>query len=308
MARIFRKLREDLMGEAKARKYLLYAVGEVVLVIVGILIALQVNNWNQERIEQQQVRRYAHALISDLESDIKMVEPIVRMIHVSLRNMDALDSYTRGRPLDHYDNLDLYQLTAIVGYRAYEWHRTTFEQMKNAGVLEKFRNFDLVTTITAYDSLTHHLDMDYMDDMREVREADALADEVVDSGYPTNPQFQQLMQQMSRGSLEFPSAKLHEIYADTRLQLLTDDIRKIRVMSNKYQHEPAEAGVSGVVASRTSLAVGRTRRSLPASRRRLGVPGRSRATDRRRSRRVPCRSRMRRPRRRRWSGSQQSGE
>jgi len=75
-----------------------------------------------------------------------------------------------------------------------------------------------------------------MDDMREIREADALADEVVDSGYPINPQFQQLMQQMSRGSFEFPSARLHEIYADTRLQLLTDDIRKIRVMSNKYQH------------------------------------------------------------------------
>ena len=235
MARIFRRLRAGLLHEARSREYLLYAAGELVLVIVGILIALQVNNWNQERIEQQQVRRYAHALASDLESDIKMVEPIVRMIDMSLRNMDALDSYTRGRPLEQFDNLDLYQLTAIVGYRAYEWHRTTFEQMKNAGVLEQFRNFDLVTKITAYDSLTHHLDVDYMDDMRRVREAGALADEVVDSGYPANPQFQQLLQQMSRGSFEFPSARLHQVYADTRLQLLTDDVRKIRVMSNKYQ-------------------------------------------------------------------------
>ena len=134
------------MHESRARKYLLYATGEILLVIVGILIALQVNNWNQERLEQQRIRRYAHALISDLQADIKMVEPIVRMINASLRNMSQLDEYTRGRRRDQYDNLDLWQLTSDVGYRAYEWHRATCEQ---------------------------------------VREAEALADEVVDRGYPT---------------------------------------------------------------------------------------------------------------------------
>jgi hypothetical protein len=234
MVRSFRKLRGALVHEGKARKYLLYALGEVLLVIVGILIALQANNWNQERIEQQQVRRYAHALISDLERDIRMTEPIVQMINMSLRNIEALDSYTRDRALDQYDNLDLYQLT-FIGYRAYEWHRATVEQMKNAGVLDKVKNFDLVTKITAYESLTHHLDQDYMDDIGQIREADALTDEVVNFGYPINPQFQELMQQMFRGSFEFPSAKLHEIYADARLPLLTDDIKKIRTMSNKYQ-------------------------------------------------------------------------
>jgi hypothetical protein len=235
MARIFRKLRGGLLHEGRARNYLLYAVGELLLVIAGILIALQLNNWNQERLEQQQVERYAHALIGDLERDIKMTEPIVRMINNSLHNMNALDAYTRGRPLDQYDNLDLYQLTSMIGYRAYEWHRVTVEQMKNAGVLEDIKNFALVTKITAYDSLTHHLDQDYMSDIGQVREADALADEVVDSGYPITPQVMEFMRQTFRGSFEFPNARLHEIYADTRLQLLTDDVRKIRVMSNKYQ-------------------------------------------------------------------------
>jgi hypothetical protein len=235
MARIFRRLRARLLHEARAREYLLYAAGELVLVIVGILIALQVNNWNQQRIEQRQVMRYAHALISDLESDIRMTEPIVRMINNSLSNMKALDSYSRGRSLDQFDNLDLYQLTSLVGYRAYEWHRATFEQMKNAGVLEDMKDFDLARKITAYDSLTHHLDQDYVYDMARVREAESLADEVVDAGYPSNPQAEELMQQMFRGSFEFPSARFHEVYAGTRLQLLTDDIRKIRVMSNKYQ-------------------------------------------------------------------------
>lgn len=223
------------MQEARARNYLLYAAGEILLVIIGILIALRVNNWNQDRIEQQQVRRYAHALISDLQADIKMVNPIVQMIENSLRKVSALDAYTRGRRLDQIDNLDLWQLTSGIGYRAYEWHRTTFEQMKSAGALEQMKNFELVRKLTAYDALTHHLDQDYLDDSERAREADALAHEVVDSGYPLNPQFLDWMQQAFRGPFEFPSARLHEIYADTRLPLLIDDVRKVRVMSNKYQ-------------------------------------------------------------------------
>jgi hypothetical protein len=235
MVRIFRKLRADVMHEARVRNYLLYAAGEILLVIIGILIALQVNNWNQGRLEQQRVRRYAHALIADLQADIKMVEPIIRMINASLRDINELDAYTRGRRLEQYDNLDLWQLTSNVGYRAYEWHRATFEQMKSAGTLEDIRNFDLVRKITAYYSLTHHLDQDYAYDNERIGEAEALTDEVVDSGYPTSAAVEDLMQQMYRGSFEFPSARLHEIYADRRLQLLTDDARKIRVMSNRYQ-------------------------------------------------------------------------
>jgi len=235
MIRIFRQLRRDLVHEGKARNYLLYALGEILLVIVGILIALQVNNWNEERLEQRQVRRYAHALINDLERDIEMVAPIMRMIDVSLKNIRELDSYTRGKDLHQLDNLDLYQLTLFIGYRAYEWHRGALEQMSNAGTLQQMRNFDLANKITAYEALTHHLDMDYADDRERIQDAQRLADQVVDSGYPMNPQFEAFVRKSLRESFEFPSPELHAIYADTRLQILTDDVKQVRVMSNKFQ-------------------------------------------------------------------------
>lgn len=47
MLRFFRQLRKSLIEKKKVRTYLLYASGEILLVVIGILIALQVNNWNE---------------------------------------------------------------------------------------------------------------------------------------------------------------------------------------------------------------------------------------------------------------------
>ena len=50
MIKLFRKIRQGLLTENKFGKYVLYAIGEIVLVVIGILIALQVNNWNENRL------------------------------------------------------------------------------------------------------------------------------------------------------------------------------------------------------------------------------------------------------------------
>ncbi|MGB5318748.1 DUF6090 family protein [Eudoraea sp.] len=51
MIKFFRRIRQQLLKENNLSKYLLYAIGEIVLVVIGILIALQINNWNQENKE-----------------------------------------------------------------------------------------------------------------------------------------------------------------------------------------------------------------------------------------------------------------
>ncbi len=71
MFKFFRQLRQSYIFENKNSKYLKYAIGEIVLVVIGILIALQVNNWNEERIKQKAVKtaliQIQNELLGDLE-------------------------------------------------------------------------------------------------------------------------------------------------------------------------------------------------------------------------------------------------
>ena len=222
------------MLEPKSRKYLLYTFGEVFLVIVGILIALQVDNWNEGRIEQIQIKEYEQALVIDLERDIAMVEPITRQMQRTLDVIDILGTYTRGKSLVQINNLDLYYLVSFAGYRPYEWNRAAVEQLKSSGALRNIKNVNLVVKITAYDSLTHHLDDDYTMDHELWLEAMKLADEVVDSNYPFDEQAMVVMVELSRKPIAVPVASLREFYKDTDLRLLTDDMNKVRIMVNKF--------------------------------------------------------------------------
>jgi hypothetical protein len=69
MIKFFRKIRQKLLSDNKFSKYLIYAVGEIVLVVIGILIALQINNWNEKRKSREAVKIAIEGLIADLKKD-----------------------------------------------------------------------------------------------------------------------------------------------------------------------------------------------------------------------------------------------
>jgi hypothetical protein len=71
MIKFFRKIRQQLLTENKFSRYLIYAIGEIVLVVIGILIALQINNQNENRKNRKLASIYKSALINDLILDIE---------------------------------------------------------------------------------------------------------------------------------------------------------------------------------------------------------------------------------------------
>jgi hypothetical protein len=77
MIRFFRQIRQSLLTENRVSKYLLYALGEILLVVIGILIALQVNNWNEDRKQQKLEQDYYCRLLGDVELDQKQVADLL---------------------------------------------------------------------------------------------------------------------------------------------------------------------------------------------------------------------------------------
>ena len=78
MIHFFRRIRQTLVKEGKFRKYLLYAFGEVALVMIGILLALQVNNWNEQRKERREELVLLNNLLDEFRSNQMVFEEINR--------------------------------------------------------------------------------------------------------------------------------------------------------------------------------------------------------------------------------------
>lgn len=69
MIKFFRKVRQKLLTENNFSKYLIYAIGEIILVVIGILIALQVNNWNTERTRDNDTSKLMSRILIESEQN-----------------------------------------------------------------------------------------------------------------------------------------------------------------------------------------------------------------------------------------------
>jgi hypothetical protein len=74
MINFFRRIRKQLADQNKPLKYFRYALGEIVLVMIGILLALQVNNWNEARKDQQELKNILLSIVSDMKEDALQVK------------------------------------------------------------------------------------------------------------------------------------------------------------------------------------------------------------------------------------------
>ena len=106
MIKFFRKIRQRLLIENKFSKYVIYAIGEIVLVVIGILIALQINNWNENKKQEQRAIIYANKIINDIETDLKNVDSLVV---VGQRNVKAIEKY-----FNYFENQDPVDISALI--------------------------------------------------------------------------------------------------------------------------------------------------------------------------------------------------
>ena len=104
MLTLLRKVRQSLVETGATRRYLFYAIGEIALVVMGILIALQINNWNEERKEQALQKEYLKGIKQDLEADIPFIEKRISRLVQRISTLHEIDStYIPASQTEPYD-------------------------------------------------------------------------------------------------------------------------------------------------------------------------------------------------------------
>ena len=100
MIKLFRKIRQKLAYENNKGKYIRYALGEIVLVVIGILIALQINNWNENRLNNKTIKTYLNSLIQDLNDDQDILDFINNRHSFKFFSMQYLLKMEGSSPYD----------------------------------------------------------------------------------------------------------------------------------------------------------------------------------------------------------------
>jgi len=167
MIKFFRKIRQDLLSGGKIGKYLKYAIGEIILVVIGILIALSINNWNEERKAFTKSKNYLTEILRDLETDIIKFERGINLLSRTIQKEKwAL------RKTD-YATTSVDSLIDSFGgwYFNYRINDRTFQKIQNNGD-SKLIGFDsLMNNITIYyTEIKKMSDSDVDWDIKEVTE------------------------------------------------------------------------------------------------------------------------------------------
>jgi len=182
MINFFRKIRQNLLMENKTGKpalqvgrYLKYAFGEIVLVVIGILIAIQINNSNQKRLDREALEGYLNSIAQNIDSDLKKAEKIndTRLElfpRISFVNRRMAPEYYQilfevyGQDISpeyrySVENLDFVS-RAINNAWANSYltpDLSGFESLKNSGFLSQLQGTDLEKLLSNYYNLLEEL-------------------------------------------------------------------------------------------------------------------------------------------------------
>jgi len=140
MLTFLRKIRLSLIESGSARKYLFYAIGEIALVVIGILIALQINNWNEEQKNRRAEENFYADILIDIDKDSIKLEELSRFYNNRIDQLGWLlreirNSYTHTNIIEFGKRVEpLYYNEEAVSYSV------TFDAVNSSGEFSNFKN------------------------------------------------------------------------------------------------------------------------------------------------------------------------
>jgi hypothetical protein len=143
MLKIFRNIRKQLLGEGKKVRYFKYAIGEIVLVVIGILIALSINNWNQENTNRTEELNYYKNIKRQLNEDKYAIEGTVHF------NSSFLEQFRYAiMIIEKNDRSEIDSLAQItINLQEFsDFHRQSniYQAMVNSGEIKLLKNQKII--------------------------------------------------------------------------------------------------------------------------------------------------------------------
>jgi len=157
MIKFFRKIRYNLMSENKTSKYLKYAIGEIVLVVLGILIALGINNWNENRKTNKLEQSYYCLLLEDIEQDKEQIKSLSEI------NEKRIEHSNNAIEMIQSENIELNELGEKInlsrrdGIQSFIPNSSTYEDIKSSGNINILRDNNIRKSLNQYYRKTQEL-------------------------------------------------------------------------------------------------------------------------------------------------------
>lgn len=148
--KFFRKIRLNSIVQGKTANYLKYATGEILLVVIGILIALQVNNLNEERKREIKRQELINNLISDFENSLINSQKALKETDLLINNMDLFSELLQAKNQVSVDSLKSLA-TAFFQMRSFEPSLTFYSQAKNNGDLELLKSNEFFVKVNQFE-------------------------------------------------------------------------------------------------------------------------------------------------------------
>jgi hypothetical protein len=150
MINFIRKLRFGLVGTGNVRKYFTYALGEIALVMIGILLALQINNWNEKRKINALEQEYYCLLLDELKQDKQQVLKLKELVK---ERVEASNKAIAIIQKDKSDATELgiqYRLALRAGKATFRPADATYQDIKSSGKLSIMRDKDITKQLNTY--------------------------------------------------------------------------------------------------------------------------------------------------------------
>lgn len=144
--KLFRKIRQALIKEGNLKRYLLYAIGEILLVMIGISLAFQLDNWNENRIKKNAEIKYYENIRDQIADDKALV---TRQIHFNNRYMAQFNYANEILETNDRTRMDTLGLIVrnLTQYSDFDKKGNIYETLVNSGEIKLLRNHTIVNSI-----------------------------------------------------------------------------------------------------------------------------------------------------------------